>query len=269
MMKMNVRKVNLQRRQIGTLPYYQFDAWEGLAVRHALFTRHGGVSHAPWDSLNIGGTVGDDLHAVDENLRRMLSPFDLDPQGVCAVWQVHGADTVLCLAPPVQRKWLNRADGMVTNQRGLTLLMRFADCAPILFYDPEHEAIGIAHAGWRGALKGAQVSVLETMRQAFGTRPEAVLAGIGACIGPDRYQVGEEVVAQVRASFGTDEGLIRRADDGTAYFDLWEANRRKLAEAGVRHIEVAGLCTATRTDEFFSHRAEKGKTGRFGALIAL
>jgi YfiH family protein len=140
---------------------------------------------------------------------------------------------------------------------------------PVLFYDPVQSVIGIAHAGWRGTLQGAQVSVVETMRDAFGSRPEDIQAGIGPSIGPERYQVGEEVVEQVEAVFGSTEGLITRADDGSAYFNLWEANRRQLEGAGLRHIEIAAICTAQHTDEFFSHRAENGKTGRFGAVIAL
>src|SRR5690606_12639852 len=88
-------------------------------------------------------------------------------------------------------------------------------------------------------------------------------------IGPERYQVGEEVVEAVREAFGTADGLINRAADGSAYLDLWAANRLALERAGVGQIEVAGICTATRIDEFFSHRAEKGRTGRFGAVMAL
>jgi YfiH family protein len=158
---------------------------------------------------------------------------------------------------------------MVTDRPGLALTMRFADCAPILLYDPVHHAAGIAHAGWRGTVLSAAASVVETMRAAFGTRPQDVQAGIGPSIGPDRYQVGEEVAAAVQGAFEQTEGLIRRAGDGTTYLDLWAANRLALERAGVGQIEVAGLCTATRTDEFYSHRAESGRTGRFGVVLAL
>jgi hypothetical protein len=147
--------------------------------------------------------------------------------------------------------------------------MRFADCAPILLYDPARHVAGIAHAGWRGTVSGAAVSALLTMQAAFGSRPADVQAGIGPCIGPDRYQVGAEVVEAVRQVFGQTEGLIRYATDGSAYLDLWATNRLALERAGVTQIEVAGICTATHTDEFFSHRAEAGRTGRFGAVVAL
>jgi len=107
------------------------------------------------------------------------------------------------------------------------------------------------------------------MQAAYGSRPQDVQAGIGPSIGPDHYQVGEEVVMAIGQAFGGVDGLIRRADDGSAYLDLWAANRLALERAGVEQIEIAGLCTATHISEFFSHRAEAGRTGRFGAVIAL
>jgi copper oxidase (laccase) domain-containing protein len=108
------------------------------------------------------------------------------------------------------------------------------------------------------------------MIESFGCKPANIQVGIGPSIGPQRYQVGEEVVAAVLGRFGTTDGLIvRDARDGTAYLDLWAANRLDLERVGVEQIEVAGMCTATLTDEFFSHRAEKGRTGRFGAVLSL
>lgn len=259
------------RRINGSGPvYYQFEQWtDHRQLVHGVFTRLGGVSPAPWSSLNLGGTVGDDPEAVRENHRRMVHSLGLEGKPVCTVWQVHSADTVVVRGPARHRRWLARADGLVTDRPGLPLTMRFADCTPILFYDPVQHVAGIAHAGWRGTVSGAGVSALYAMQTAFGTRPQDVQAGIGPSIGPTRYQVGEEVVAAVRHAFGQTDGLIRRADDGSAYLDLWAANRLALERAGVDQIEVAGICTASQTGEFFSHRAEAGRTGRFGAVIAL
>lgn len=254
------------RCNVGSLVYYQFD----FPVKHGIFTRHGGVSNAPWASLNVGGTVGDDLEAVRHNQQLMLNVLDADASRACTVWQVHSADTVIVNRPVKGRRWLALADGMVTDQPDTPLVMRYADCTPILFYDPSRRVIGIAHAGWRGTVSGAGVSVVRTMMQAYDCRVEDIHVGIGPSIGPDHYQVGEEVVEAVQNYFGTTDGLIRRnPTDHTAYFDLWAANRLDLQRVGVRQIEIAGLCTATHTNEFFSHRAEKGKTGRFGAIISL
>jgi YfiH family protein len=185
------------------------------------------------------------------------------------VWQVHGADTVVWRDSPPAGEPLQQADGMVTDQIDLPLVMRFADCVPILFFDPHKKVIGVAHAGWRGTVAGAGVSVVRQMAETYGCRPQDIQAGIGPSIGPDRYQVGPEVVAAVRAAFSEADDLVSVAEDGTTTLNLWEANRRALQDAGLSQIEVAGICTASHTDEFFSHRAEAGRTGRFGAMIVL
>ncbi len=259
----------MQRIETDGLVYYQFDMWMNAPFKHGIFTRLGGVSPAPWGTLNLGGTVGDTPEAVAENHRRMYDILGVNRERICTVWQVHGADTVIAYEPPTHRKWLDRADGVVTDQPDTPLAMRFADCVPILFYDPVKNGIGMAHAGWRGTIMGAQTSVVEAMCAGFGSHPADIQAGIGPSIGPDAFQVGEEVVAEFEKAFGGLDGLIQRAADGTAYLNLWEANRRKLAEVGVKDIEIAEICTASNIDEFFSHRAEKGRTGRFGAVMSL
>ncbi len=258
----------MQKIDSGGPVYYQFDQWSNSkAFTHGVFTRHGGVSRAAWSSLNIGGTVGDDPQAVERNLQLTYAALELDAAKACNVWQVHSADVVVATGPVPGRRWLARVDSMVTNRPDVPLLMRFADCVPVLFFDPRHHAIGIAHAGWRGTVSKVVVNTLYAMRDAFGTDPAEVQAAIGPSIGPDHYQVGPEVVEAVEQSFGT--GLIRHASDGSAYLNLWDANRLALERAGVQEIEVAGICTASNIIDFYSHRAEHGKTGRFGAVIAL
>ena len=250
------------------LTYYQFGLWP--ALKHGIFSRNGGVSRAPWASLNMGGNVGDDPKAVRRNHELMYAALGLDEARACTVWQVHSADVILATGPVQGRRWLALADAMITDRPGTPLAMRFADCAPLLFYDPVQGVVGMAHAGWRGTVQGVGAATVRALVRSFGCKPANIQVGIGPCIGPRKYQVGEEVVDAVRAYFGTTAGLIRRDPaDGTAYFDLWAANRLDLERAGVEQIEVAGICTAENTDEFFSHRAEHGRTGRFGAVIAL
>jgi YfiH family protein len=249
------------------LVYYRFPS---MNVKHGVFTRAGGVSQGPWSSLNLGGNVGDDPEAVFENFRRVFDVLGVSEDHACAVWQVHSADTVVVDGPVSGRRWVALADGMVTEKADTPLVMRFADCVPVLLHDPVQEVIGVAHAGWRGTVQGAGVSVVRTMVDGFGSSVENIRAGIGPSIGPDCYQVGEEVVAAVDAYFGDNHGLIKRdPSDGTAYLNLWEANAVDLRRNGVEQVEVAGICTATNTHEFFSHRAENGKTGRFVAVISL
>ena len=250
------------------LVYYQFEMWHGL--KHGIFTRKGGISAPPFDALNLGGNVGDDPRAVRTNHERMYAALGVDEARVCSVWQIHSVDVLIADAPVPGRRWLAKADAMMTDRIGTALSMRFGDCTPILFYDPVRAVIAMAHAGWRGTVRGMAAQTVRAMSQTYGSRPADIQAGIGPSIGPNRYQVGEEVVAAVRAYFGTTDGLIRRDPaDGTAYFDLWAANRLDLERVGVEQIDVAGLCTAENTDEWFSHRAEKGRTGRFGAILSL
>jgi hypothetical protein len=252
----------------GNLLYYQFEMWPG--VKHGIFTRQGGVSPAPWASLNMGGNVGDPLENVRQNHESMLGALNLNPSRACTVWQVHSADVVIANAPRPGRRWLAQADGILTDRLDLPLTMRFADCTPIFLLDPRRGIAGLAHAGWRGTVQGVAARTVQAMVRAFGCRPGDIQAGIGPAIGPECYQVGAEVVAPVQSYFGLTDGLIRHEPaDGTAYFNLWAANRLDLQRAGVEQIEIAGICTASHTDEFFSHRAEAGRTGRFGAVLSL
>jgi YfiH family protein len=258
-----LRKIDHDR-----LTYYQFDMWPGLT--HGIFTRRGGTSAAPWASLNVGGNVGDSSKAVRHNHERMYAALGVSEARACSVWQVHSADIILAQGPVRGRRWLALADGMVTDRPDTPLSMRFADCVPLLFHDPVQVVIGMAHAGWRGTVQGIGAKVVRAMQQSYGCKANHIQAAIGPSIGPEKYQVGEEVVTAVQDYFRTTDGLIRRdPTDGTAYLDLWAANRLDLERAGVEQIETAGICTATHTDEFFSHRAEKGRTGRFGAIITL
>jgi YfiH family protein len=260
----------LERRDHNGLVYYQFDQWlDSKTIAHGVMTRLGGVSQGPFDSLNVGGTVGDDNAAVQINIQRSYEALDLDGTAACTVWQIHSADVIIAETRSPGRRWLTRADGIVTDRPNVPLSMRFADCLPILLYDPAHHAIGLAHAGWRGTVSGVVKNTLNTMQVAYGTQPADVEAAIGPGIGPDKFQVGPEVVNAVESTFGAIDDLVRYADDGSAYLNLWEANALALTRAGVHKIEIARMCTASRTDEFYSHRAEKGKTGRFGAIIAL
>lgn len=253
---------------IGDLLVFTFPSLRRPDLQHAVFTRRGGVSPAPWASLNLGGTVGDDRARVRENLRRALQAARRSPDSLHEVWQVHSADVVHAREPRGQEP-LARADAMITQNPQVTLLMRFADCVPILLYDPVRQAIGLAHAGWLGTVRHTASQVVRAMREAFGTRAADLLAALGPSIGPDHYVVGEDVVQAVRQAFGPQAEELLRQQNGRIHFDLWLANRRLLETEGVESIEVAGLCTACHLEDWYSHRAERGQTGRFGALLAL
>jgi YfiH family protein len=157
---------------------------------------------------------------------------------------------------------------MVTDSPEFTLCLRFADCVPILLYDPVRGACGMAHAGWKGTAAKVAASAVEAMRGHFGSRPEDILAGIGPSIGPDHYAVRSDVADAFRTAFGAAaaEGFLSR-HGAALHLDLGAANEFTLRACGVRNIELAGICTACHTEDWFSHRAEHGRTGRFGALM--
>lgn len=258
----------MQRVSQAGLSYYRHEAWNSLA--HGIFTRRGGVSQSHWTSLNVGSVNGDDAEAVRENHRRMYRAIDVNAKRAVTTWLVHGADTIAVEHPAKGRSWLAPADGMITNQPDTPLVMRFADCVPLLLYDPAKRAIGLGHAGWRGTVKNMAAGMVKAMRNAYGSQPEDIEAMIGPAISQRNYQVGEDVAAQVYACYGGEPDLISRdPDSGRARFDLWRANQLDFARQGVRNVTVMRICTFDNTHDFFSHRAEQGKTGRFGVVISL
>ena len=250
------------------LRYYSFDFFSNT-VMQAVFTRHGGVSPAPWQSLNLGGSVGDEPVRVAENRLRIFDALGRDRASIHDVWLVHGTDIVYADTPRPLEHHPERADILLTNNPEVSLFMRFADCVPLLFHDPKKNVIGIAHAGWMGTVKGVAEKAVEGMRSRYDSKPEDIVAGIGPSIGVDHYEVGEDVVSQFREKYGRDEERILQTRNGSTYLDLWAANLLQLRNAGVEQVQVSGICTACHLEDWFSHRAEKGKTGRFGVLMAL
>ncbi len=251
------------------LRYWTSSLLNEAGIPHGVFTRRGGVSPPPWHSLNLGNTVGDDRQRVQENLRRVFAALERPLSSRYDVWLVHGATVVCAHTPRPDERPHIQADAILTDRADLTLVMRYADCVPILLADPVRRVVGIVHAGWRGTVLGVAHRAVVQMAACYGSRPEDILAAIGPSIGPDHYEVGQEVVAQVQAAFDEQAEALLPRPGGRVHFDLWAANRWWLEQAGVRHIEVAEICTACHLEDWYSHRAEKGKTGRFGALIAL
>ncbi|MEP6894275.1 MAG: peptidoglycan editing factor PgeF [Chloroflexota bacterium] len=248
------------------LRYFQFN---NLQTRHALFTRHGGLSPEPWNSLNVGGTVGDANSRVRANRNLSLQVLGCSPDSVFDVWQVHGADVVCATSPRPDSEAVCQADIILTDKPELTLYMRFADCVPILVHDPRKGVVGVSHAGWKGTLRNVAAATVNAMVKQYGSNPADIVAGIGPSIGPDHYEVGSDVILQVKEKFNGESERFLESHNGKTHFDLWKANQVLLERAGVGNIELAGVCTACHTDDWFSHRAEKGRTGRFGALITL
>jgi polyphenol oxidase len=253
----------------GALRFFQFDTFDASELAHAIFTRHGGVSPGPYASLNMSVSTGDTKDNVRQNLARAFGALERDPASCADLWQVHSANVVVAEQPNGPNDHLGQADAIITNRPEVSLFLRFADCLPVLIFDPRRRAVGVAHAGWRGSLKKIAKATVEAMSERYGSRPADLVAGVGPGIGPCHYAVRPEVVEQTRQAFdGVADSLLLQRDGGY-HLDLWGANRAALREAGVEQIEVAEICTVCHSEDFFSHRATGGRTGRFGGLIGL
>lgn len=255
--------------QGGSVKYYKFASLETSALYHAVFTRHGGFSPSPWKSLNFGASVGDRQERVQRNREKALEILNINPLNIYDTYQVHSSEIIITDHPLAMDTPHIKADGIITNRPGISLLMRFADCVPIILFDPVQHAVGIAHAGWIGTVNKIASRLVSKMQIAYGTKPSDLLAAIGPSIGPDHYQVGGDVIEKVKLSFPDQAEMLIQYDNKKTFLDLWKANQVILNNAGVNHIEVCGICTNCHLDDWYSHRGEKGKTGRFGVVVGL
>ncbi|MEA2431419.1 MAG: purine-nucleoside/S-methyl-5-thioadenosine phosphorylase / adenosine deaminase [Thermoleophilaceae bacterium] len=225
--------------------------------RAAFSTRAGGVSEGPYESLNLGLKTGDTTENVVENRRRVAEELGLDPEHVARVWQVHGAELREWSEYPGPPGWtdigrrLDHADGQLTTLAGLGLGVLVADCLPVALVAPGRAAM--LHCGWRPLAAG----IVEKALASFDEPPVAAIGpGIGRCC----YEVGDEVLAEFADLDGVADGRM---------LDLRMVAHRKLEAAGVTRIEDVDLCTSCRPDLFFSHRRDKGVTGRQGGFAWL
>ena len=262
------------RKAVNTFLFENLSHLKG--VQHFISTRNGGVSKPPFDTLNLSFNVSDDPKHVIENRKLLADALGFNIESLTMAKQVHG-NKVATIEKKMRGKGahdhasaLDAIDAMVTNIPDILLMIQVADCVPLLFYDPMQRVIAAAHAGWRGtALKIAQNTV-NTMVKRYKSDPRYIYVGIGPSIGPCCYEVGHEVIQEMARNLKNSKGLII-SRDGKMHLDLWEANKRQLIEAGLSasNIETAGICTHCNKETFFSSRAGKGITGRFGAGIKI
>lgn len=241
-------------------------------LRHAFFTRAGGVSGGVYASLN--GGVGSRDHAahVAENRARMAVALAVEPDRFLTAYQIHSPDVVVAEEP-----WAAdarpRADAIVTRTAALAIGVSTADCGPVLFADADARVIGAAHAGWRGALSGVVEATVAAM-ELLGAKRHRIRAALGPMIRQDNYEVGSDFITRFAAEDKTSADFFRpAARDGHALFDLAGYIAARLDRAGVREVEDLGLCTYAEPERFFSfrrttHRAEPDY-GRHINAIAL
>ena len=248
------------------------DALRVDGVVHGFFTRVGGVSSGIYAGLNCGPGSGDDRAYVRQNRRRAKAALGLDVGDLVSLHQAHTPECVT-----VTRPWPDgegaRADGMATDRANIALGVLTADCAPVLFVDPQARVIGAAHAGWRGAVGGVLDSTVDAMT-ALGAERARIVAGIGPTIGAGSYEVGPEFPEQVNAGpLAADDFFQPAARDGHFLFDLPGYVRARLLRAGVGRAEWIGEDTVPDETRFFSYRRAthrgEGDYGRLLAAIAL
>ncbi len=248
-------------------------------IVHAFSTRQGGVSQSPFATLNLGLSVGDAPQAVEENRRRFFGAFGIDPGQVVRARQVHGDGILRVDVGVTERAGFPHClveepaefDALTTSLPGLALVVSTADCLPILIHDPVRPAVAAVHAGWRGTAQRIAAQAVSAMTEAYGTDPGDCIAAIGPGIKKCCFEVDAPVVDAMARVIPTWEAYANVVRPGHWLVDLAGINRAILEGAGLRpeRIEDVRLCTACRTDLFFSHRADKGRTGRMMNFIVL
>jgi YfiH family protein len=228
---------------------------------HGFTTREGGASRGPWASLNLSSTVGDDPGAVLDNWERLRAATGL---AFARVRQVHGCRVVEAGAgtEPVEE-----ADAVTSSAPGVAACVSVADCVPILLADPRSGAVAAIHAGWRGTIAGVAAEGVRQLVERHGSRPADLLAGIGPGIGPCCFEVERALAERFRDELGP---VVASPRDQGSRVDLWTANQVVLRRVGLHRarIEVLGRCTSCEERTFFSHRRDRGLTGRHVAFVS-
>lgn len=245
-------------------------------VVHGFSTRKGGVSTAPWDTLNLGVGRGDDWEHVLENYQRFCGAVGIDPQRTVLSRQVH-EDHVLIATEEDAGKGLFRerdylTDAIITNVPGLALFVFSADCGTALLYDPVSRSIGAVHAGWRGVANGILRKTALEMGRLYGAKPQDLIVATGPSIGQCCFETDDDVPQAMEKAFGVQEAqpfFQRRGNKW--HVDLKGLNARWLLDIGVKaqQIDICPLCTACRTDLFWSYRKAGNARGAQAAMIAL
>jgi hypothetical protein len=240
-------------------------------IAHGFFTRDGGVSSPPYQTLNTGPGSNDRPEDIVENRRRCALALGVAPERLLTAYQVHSPDVKVVTVP-----WpdgAEKADGLVTKTPGLALGVLAADCMPFLFADAEAGVIGAAHAGWRGALAGVLENTIAAMRS-LGAKPERIAAAVGPCLRQPNFEAGLDLLETFIAKHPESERFFAPGlTPDKRQLDLVGFGRWRLAQSGVKQLDDLGLCTLAGPNRFFSYRAMRRASeadyGRNLSAIAL
>lgn len=248
--------------------------FETIAAPHAISTRIGGLSKAALADANIADNVGDSRATVTANRKIVCASANLDGRRFACMEQMH-SDAIAIVSPTVHD--IDHAipvggiDALICNEPDITLMAQSADCPMVLLHDPTACALAVIHSGWRSTLANITAKTVTRMMSEFGCSPGNIQAGISPCICQKHYEVGSDVSSKFQAAFSAlpCSDYLLDAHSGKSYLDLAAIIAWQLKVAGVSHVEVADLCTYEREDLLYSHRRDKGKTGRFGLFAQL
>ncbi|MCC8027443.1 MAG: peptidoglycan editing factor PgeF [Clostridium sp.] len=262
------------------VPFLSFKALDETGmVTNGFSTRLGGASRGKFATMNFSYNRKDEPADVLENFTRMAKALNVDRDRMVVSYQTHTVNVRRVTEADegkgvIRKRDYKDVDGLITDVPGLTLVTFYADCVPLYLVDPVHRAVGLSHSGWRGTVKRMGQVTLEAMEEAFGTKPEDVIAAIGPSICKDCFEVGEEVVKEFEAAF--DESRHRElwspgARPGKYQLDLWKANGIILREAGVKpeNIHITNICTMCNSDYLFSHRRVGEERGNLAAFLCI
>lgn len=243
---------------------------DSISVPHGFTTRLGGVSPAPFDSLNLSMHRGDDPKNVEENFRRLAACIGFDLKKLVMSHQIH-SDIVRAVtakhAQGLDHHTYPECDALITNTPGVALWVFTADCTPILLHDPVSGAVGAVHAGWRGTAAAIVSKTVEAMVQTYGCKPENLCAAIGPNIGQCCFETDRDVPEAMLAAFGQEAQAHIRQVDEKYYVNLKTLNALWLRHSGVNNIHISADCTACQNQRFWSHRILGTHRGSQGAII--
>lgn len=245
-------------------------------VKHCFTTRQGGVSEGIYNNLNTSLRKDDKRENVLENLKRVCGAVGIDYTKLVFSDQVHG-DVIRKVTEEDMGKGINKesdiigVDALVTNVPGIPMITFYADCVPVFILDPVHQAVGLAHSGWKGTTLKIAAKTIGRMGEEYGTKPGDCLVGIGPSIEKECFEIKEDAAKLFKDSFPNWTLFMEKKDTEHYVVDLWHAVRITLAEIGVpeENISLSGLCTVCNEELFFSHRRDKGRTGSLSAIIEL
>lgn len=267
----------MQKEIMHGLCFFVFDSLKNYKeLTHAVTTRAGGKSPSPYSSLNLGINTDDDLENIISNHRTVSNALNFDLSLLVSSTQIH-EDRILCIKEkPEHTKsnlpgvYYNGFDSIITDKTGITIMIRIADCVPILLYDSTSKVIAVTHAGWKGTLAEITGKTIQQMNEQFGSSPTDIKAGIGPAIDKCCFSVDKDVADNFTRKLERSECIVKQKNNST-YVDLKEANRVQMILNGIKeeNIETSEICTSCSSDVFFSHRREKGRTGRFALLAGL